>query len=65
MMHMSSRHAFCQHRVDVRGEGEVEKLLTDIGRIRDVEVGPDGLVYLLLEHPDGGHIVRLVPDDSI
>lgn len=53
------------YRVDVRGDGEVEKLLTNIGRIRDVEVGPDGLVYLLLEHPDGGHIVRLVPDDAI
>ncbi len=38
-----------------------EKLLSDIGRIRDVEVGPDGGVYLLLEHPSGGRIVRLVP----
>ena len=36
-------------------------VLTDVGRIRDVEVGPDGLIYLLLEHPSGGHIVRLVP----
>jgi glucose/arabinose dehydrogenase len=40
-----------------------EVLLTQLARIRDVEVGPDGNVYLLLEHADGGQIVRLVPDN--
>ncbi len=31
-----------------------ERLLTQqVGRIRDVRVGPDGLVYLLSDSPDG------------
>jgi glucose/arabinose dehydrogenase len=38
-----------------------ETLLRGLARIRDVEVGPDGFVYLLLEHASGGRIVRLVP----
>ena len=38
-----------------------ETLLKRLARIRDVETGPDGLIYLLLEHADGGQIVRLVP----
>lgn len=38
-----------------------ERLLEDrIGRIRDVRVGPDGLVYLLNDEPDGG-VYRLAP----
>jgi glucose/arabinose dehydrogenase len=40
---------------------EQEKLLDSIGRIRDVEMGIDGLVYILIEHSDGGSLVRLVP----
>jgi glucose/arabinose dehydrogenase len=39
----------------------IEKLLDGLGRIRDVEVGTDGAVYLLLEHQAGGRILRLVP----
>jgi len=44
-----------------------EVLLTKLARIRDIEQGPDGLVYLLLEHASGGQIVRLVPvvEDSL
>jgi glucose/arabinose dehydrogenase len=38
-----------------------EALLRGIARIRDVEIGPDGTIYLLLEHASGGRIVRLVP----
>jgi glucose/arabinose dehydrogenase len=38
-----------------------ETLLDGLGRIRDVETGADGLVYLLLEHASGSRIVRLVP----
>ena len=38
-----------------------ETLLKGLARIRDVSVGPDGFVYLLLEHASGGRIVRLVP----
>ncbi|MEM9623337.1 MAG: PQQ-dependent sugar dehydrogenase [Pseudomonadota bacterium] len=41
---------------------EQEKLITGLGRIRDVEMGFDGLVYVLLEHGESGSLVRLVPD---
>ena len=41
-----------------------EKLITDLARIRDVEIGADGLVYLLLEHGQLGTIVRLVPSED-
>lgn len=38
-----------------------ERLLVDrIGRIRDVRQGPDGLVYLLTDEPDG-QLLRLEP----
>ena len=51
------------YRVEVDGDRLVRKetLIADLARIRDVEVGPDGLVYLLLEHTSGGLIVRLAP----
>jgi len=38
-----------------------ETLIRDLARIRDVEIGYDGLVYLLLENKAGSAIVRLVP----
>ncbi len=38
-----------------------ETLLRDIGRIRDLQQGPDGDLYLLIEHPEGGKILRLSP----
>ena len=41
-----------------------ETVIRDMGRIRDVEVGYDGLVYLLLESEDGSSIVRLKPVDE-
>lgn len=40
---------------------EYEVLIDRLARIRDIETGADGLIYLLLEHADGGQIVRLVP----
>ena len=46
-------------------DGEVvhqEKLLDNLARIRDIEVGPEGAIYLLLEHASGGQIVRMVRD---
>ncbi len=43
---------------------EQEMLLTHFARIRDVEMGFDGLVYVLLEHGKAGSIVRLVPHDG-
>ena len=36
-----------------------ETLLEDLVRFRDVEVGPAGEIYLLLEHDSGGQIIRL------
>jgi glucose/arabinose dehydrogenase len=50
-------------RLEIR-DGRVvaeERLLADrLGRIRDVRVGPDGLLYLLTD-ADDGRLVRLVP----
>ena len=42
---------------------EQETLIEDLSRIRDIELDHHGVVYLLLEHEQGGKIVRLVPDD--
>jgi len=39
-----------------------ETLLEGLARIRDVETGPDGALYLLLEHRSGGRIVRMVAE---
>ena len=41
---------------------EQEKLITDFGRIRDVEMGDDGFVYVVIEHNEAGSLWRLVPD---
>ena len=53
-------------RLEIEGERVVheEWMLADtVGRIRDVRVGPDGLVYLLNDEPDGV-IARLEPADD-
>ena len=39
-----------------------ERLLKDLARIRDVEVGLGGEILLLLEHASGGRIVKLTPE---
>ena len=48
------------------GDGRVtaeERMLEDLEeRIRDVRQGPDGLIYLLTDHPDG-MLLRLEPAD--
>lgn len=56
-----------QHLARVRFDGhqevEEEKLLDRThGRIRDVRVGPDGLIYVLTDSPNG-LLVRLEPAD--
>ena len=38
-----------------------ETLLEDLARIRDIEIGPRGELYVLLEHASGGQIIRLMP----
>ena len=40
---------------------EQEKLVTGFGRIRDVAMGFDGLVYIAIEHEEYGSLWRLVP----
>jgi len=50
-------------RLELDGErvvGEERLLENAIGRIRDVEVGPDGFLYLLTDESDGG-LYRLEP----
>ena len=49
------------YRMEVKGDEVVNRMLRRAAGIRDVAVGTDGLVYLLLEHAAGGRIVRLVP----
>jgi len=51
------------YRMVVDGERVThrETLLKGLGRIRDVAAGPDGTVYLLLEHAAGGRILKLAP----
>jgi glucose/arabinose dehydrogenase len=43
-----------------------ELLLSNLGRIRDIKTGPDGLLYVALEQLNGasGWLVRLVPADG-
>ena len=40
---------------------ERETLAEGVGRIRDVEQGFDGSLYLLIEHGAGGQILKLIP----
>ena len=40
-----------------------ERLIENLARIRDVEIGTSGEIYLLLEHASGGQVVRVVPTD--
>ncbi|QGP79428.1 PQQ-dependent sugar dehydrogenase [Sphingobium sp. CAP-1] len=51
------------YRIVVDGDREVlrETLLHDFGRIRDIDTGPDGLVYLLT---DDGTLSRLRPANA-
>ena len=53
------------YRVEVEGNKFVrsETLMSGVARIRDLEAGPDGNIYVLLEHDTGGRIVRMVPAD--
>lgn len=50
------------YRLELDGEKvlRVERMLDQIGRVRDVRQGPDGSVYLLTDSPTGA-ILRLLP----
>ena len=60
---LKSRSLF---RIDIENNRfvETETLFEGIGRIRDVEMGLDGTIYLLFEHREGGKIVSLVPKNQ-
>ena len=48
------------HRLQLEDDRVLhDEILFESGRLRDIETGPDGLIYLALEKP--GRIVRLVP----
>ena len=40
-----------------------EKLLEGIGRVRNVEMSPDGFIYVAIENP--GKILKLSPIDIV
>lgn len=53
-------------RIELKG-GQVvhrETLIEDLARIRDIETGPNGEIYILLEHDSGGRVMRLLPTHS-
>lgn len=53
-------------RLDVEGDtivGEERLFAGQLGRIRDVRVGPDGAVYLLTDE-DNGRLIRVAPEGS-
>ena len=49
-------------RIENGVEIEREKLITNFGRIRDVAMGIDGLIYIVIEHGDNGSLWRMVPE---
>lgn len=51
-------------RIDNNEVVALEKLVEHLGRIRDVDMGPEGFIYVLLEHQDTGSLVRLVPFEN-
>lgn len=52
-------------RLELDGDRVVhtEVLLEDVARFRDIELGPGGTLFLLLENKSGSQVVRLVPAD--
>jgi glucose/arabinose dehydrogenase len=54
------------YRMVIDGDRVVqqETLLKGLGRIRDIAAGPDGVVYVLIEHASGGRIVRIGPPEG-
>ena len=58
---LKSRELF---RISIDGRREIEQeiLLDDFARVRDIESGVDGEIFLLLEHIEGSQIARLIPE---
>ena len=59
-----ARNDLWRYVVDENGERERETLIRGLGRFRDVEVGPNGELIVLLEHRSGSQILRIVRTDS-
>jgi glucose/arabinose dehydrogenase/mono/diheme cytochrome c family protein len=58
------RNDLWRYTVDENGALENEVLIRGLGRFRDVEVGPNGELIVLLEHRSGSQILRIVRADS-
>ena len=44
---------------------EQELVFADLGRVRDIQTGPDGFLYISLELPgEPGYLIRLVPPEA-
>lgn len=43
---------------------EEEKLFSDMGRIRDIEMGADGNLYVVIEHGKIGSLIRISPESN-
>ena len=53
------------YRLVLEGDRVVHKetLISRLARFRDVEMGPEGQIFVLLEHTKGSKIAKLVPED--
>ncbi len=62
---VGSLKAGALYRIRLEGDDVIEQetLFSNFGRIRDVEMGPDGAVYFVIEHNDNGALWRMVPSD--
>ena len=56
-----AKNELWRYDVDATGEIERETLIKALGRFRDVEVGSNGELIVLLEHRSGSQILRLIP----
>jgi len=59
-----ARNDLWRYTVDAEGAQTKETLIRGLGRFRDVEVGPNGELIVLLEHRSGSQILRIVSADS-
>lgn len=41
-----------------------EVLISNLSRFRDIEVGENGEIFVLMEHNSGGQILELVKQDT-
>lgn len=56
-----SKSDLWRYVLDANGEVERETLIADLGRFRDVDVGPKGELIVLIEHRAGSQILRIEP----